>query len=408
MEGVDSRCFDVAIIGAGPAGCHCARLLAKSGYRVLLVEQHDNVYQNDFSSAGTPIETLAKFDLPQEVVGSFWRKIVIVTTNASHNWEAAQTLGVVLNFAKLREFLAQEVKANGGEVWFGCRYVKYSQENENIQIFLKPRRGHMIAVGSRVLVDATGFSRAVMYDHKRAKPAFLSGTGIEYLIEVEDEVYEKYVNSLIFLMGHKWMPRGYSWIFPMENNRLKVGAGCLSEKHKIVDQPKSLKNYIKLIIEDYIQTQSYKILDIHGSTLQYSSGLQDKYYRDRNIIAIGDAVSTVNFLGGEGIRHAMDCAEIACRHIQSYLSDRLDQSDHYTFHAYQQEMHQQFAKRWNLSEKIGRKRYLEYSDRKIDRGVAYLSNLTTEDIMDILFYYKFEKLSKGLWGYFLSKIRSWI
>ncbi len=32
--------YDVVIIGGGPAGGHCGRLLSEKGYRVLLVEQH--------------------------------------------------------------------------------------------------------------------------------------------------------------------------------------------------------------------------------------------------------------------------------------------------------------------------------------------------------------------------------
>ena len=75
------KSFDVVVVGAGPAGGQCARLLAKSGNKVLLVEQHEDFYKNDFSSAATPLETLEKFDLPEEVVGTFWKKIVIVTTN---------------------------------------------------------------------------------------------------------------------------------------------------------------------------------------------------------------------------------------------------------------------------------------------------------------------------------------
>src|SRR4028119_886515 len=97
--------FDVVVVGAGPSGGQCARLLAKSGKKVLLVEQYENFYKNNFSSAGTPIETLNQFDLPESVVGSFWEKIVIVTTKASQTWQSENRLGAVLNFAKLREFL---------------------------------------------------------------------------------------------------------------------------------------------------------------------------------------------------------------------------------------------------------------------------------------------------------------
>lgn len=46
--------FNVVVIGAGPAGCQCARSLAKLGRKVLLVEQHETFNKNDFSSAATP------------------------------------------------------------------------------------------------------------------------------------------------------------------------------------------------------------------------------------------------------------------------------------------------------------------------------------------------------------------
>ena len=32
--------FDVAVVGAGPSGSQCARLLAERGYRVILLEKH--------------------------------------------------------------------------------------------------------------------------------------------------------------------------------------------------------------------------------------------------------------------------------------------------------------------------------------------------------------------------------
>ena len=179
--------FDVVVVGAGPAGCHCAKLLAKSGYSVLLAEQHEDFYQNDFSSAGTPIETLEQFDLPEDIVGSFWHKLVIVTTNITQTWEAPKTLGAVLSFAKLREFLAHEVESLGGEVGMGYRYIKYAQKDGKSIIKFK-RRGvdEPITVSTKVMVDATGPLRAVMYDKENEKPAFLKGTGIEYLIEVAE------------------------------------------------------------------------------------------------------------------------------------------------------------------------------------------------------------------------------
>ena len=393
--------IDIVIVGAGPAGGHCARILAKSGRNVLLAEQNDNFNKNDFSSAATPLETLSQFDLPESVIGSFWHKLTIETSKVSQTWESPKSLGVVLNFAKFRAFLADEVERFGGEVWLGFRYTGHSQANgETIVEFKQLSDGKLIKVTTKVLVDATGFARAIMYDKENDKPDFLSGTGIEYLIEVEPEVYDKYANDLIFFLGDKWMPKGYSWIFPMEQNRLKVGAGRIFLDAKTVKHLSPLKQYIDLLIDEYLKSKSYKIIDKHGSTLKYSRGLQDIYWKD-NIIAIGDTVSTVNFLGGEGIRHGMDGAEIAGKYIEKYLDGKI--SD---FRDYETQMHRKFDRKWNISERLAVRKYIDdVNDELTDKMISYLKYMKTKDVMDILFDYKFEKISRGFGGYLRRKFQ---
>jgi flavin-dependent dehydrogenase len=392
------QAFDVVIVGAGPAGCHCARLLVKSGYQVLLIEQCENFYQNNFSSAATPLETLENFALPQDVVASLWRKITIVTSNVEQNWQSSKNLGAVFDFAKLRAFLAQEVEENGGKVLLGHRYLKYWQEGDRTVVSIKPKNSNLFKVTTKILVDATGYARAIMYEKKSDRPDFLKGTGIEYLIEVEDKEYQKYADYLVFFMGHKWSPKGYSWIFPMNNNQLKVGAAWLDCPHKIIDKVQPLKSYIHAIINEYLNLENYKTIDIHGSILEYSIGLNDLYHRD-NIIAIGDAVSTVNFLGGEGIRHGMKGAEIANKYMQNYLENKID-----NFQDYQQEMQRYFRSKWNICDRISRRVYLEYPDKKIDNRVSILKYLSTEEIIDILFNYNFTRVTQLFRRYSLTKI----
>ncbi len=390
--------FDVVVVGGGPAGGQCARSLAKAGRSVLLVERHKDFAINSFSSAGTPLETLSQYDLPDSVVGTYWNRFVVVTSHQQGEWKTPAAIGAVLDFGKLREFLAADIQANGGEVWMNCRYVAHTPSNHQTVVSLV-RDGVPVTVGARVVVDATGPFRAVIYGKDEPKPDFLSGTGIEYLIEVSDEVYQRYRDALTFFLGYKWMPKGYSWIFPMAPNRLKVGAGIINADHEFVKQTEPLKHYIHLILQDYIKAD-YTLIEVHGSTLKYSRGLQDVYYRD-NAIAIGDAVSTVNFLGGEGIRHAMRGADIASKHIQTYLDRKTG-----SFQDYQTEMHRVFLKTWNLSEKFGMKKYLQDCDEIVDKVVTYLRPLSLEDVVDILFFYRFEKVSKGLPQYLRRKLDS--
>lgn len=55
---------------------------------------------------------------------------------------------------------------------------------------------------------------------------------------------------------------------------------------------------------------------------------------------------------------------------------------------------------------MGIQRYLIDSDAKIDKGIAYLSRLSAQDMVDVLFFYKFERLSKGLGEYLKRKVSS--
>lgn len=394
--------FDVIVVGAGPAGGQCARALARAGHRILLVEQHEDFRKNIFSSAGSPLGVLRQFDLPEDAVGSFWRKIEIVTTKVHGQWESEENLGVVFDFAKLREFLARDCRESGGEVWMGCRYLENRRENGEILVDLKTKSGETLTARCRVLVDATGFKRSVIYSSPEERPSFLKATGIEFQIEVPEENYRAFAETLVFFLGHRWSPKGYSWIFPMDNRQLKVGSAWINAPHKVVNDVKPLKRYVSQILKDYMGLEHYKTVDVHGSVLEYSSGLNDAYFRDA-IVAIGDAVSTVNFLGGEGIRHGMEGAEIAARHIGDYLRGTAQ-----SFQAYETEMKAYFSRTWNLSEQIGQRVYLEYDDARIDRGVGYLQSRTAREVVDLLFFYNFGNTAKGVFAYVIDKLASWM
>lgn len=386
--------FDVVVVGAGPAGGHCARQLAKLGYRVLLTEQHKSFADNNFSSAGTPLKTLHQFDLPDSVVGSFWHNLAVITTQGEHQWRSDQRQGAVLDFAKLRAFLAGEVTANGGEVWLGHRYQHYFQDQGQTLVQFRERfHQQVVTVATQVLVDATGSARAILSPKNLSKTNFLQATGIEYLIEVDSNLYQKYSDQLTFLLGYKWMPKGYSWIFPMNANQLKVGVAWLNAKHQLINPQQSLKHYLDLLIQEFLKVSHYQILDVHGGILKYSKGFKDRY-TEENVIAIGDAVSTVNFLGGEGIRHGMYSAQIASNYIHQYLQHQIS-----SFAGYKKSLYQTFQPTWDLSAKIAEKVYLQKLDKIIDQQFDHLKTLTIDDMMDILFEYKLGKVKNIFLNY---------
>ena len=393
--------FDVIVIGGGPGGGQASRDLAKKGYKVALVEKHKNFSLNNFSSAGMTLEPLDEFDLPESVIGAYWKDIEIQCTKKSYIWKGEINRGVVLNFQKLREFLADETLKYGGNVFMGYKYIKKEvHDNFTIVDLLNTNTSEIISLKATLLVDATGPLRKVMYDDNEQQPEMILGSGTEYEIEVEQEIYDQYKDKLVFFLGHKWSIKGYSWIFPMENRILKVGAGKTHIKSKNQEKTnKTTKKITEKIISEYIKTKKYKIIDKHGGILRYSKGLKDKFYHNK-VVAIGDAISAINPKGGEGIRYAMQSAELAVKYIEIYLKTGEEK-----FSDYRKIWRRRKLLKWNLSEFSGRRMYSKYSDNQVEYRVAFFNkHFDIEDMMGSLFDFKLNKIFTRIFQYGYFKI----
>lgn len=396
--------YDVVIAGAGPAGGAAARALSKTGFKVLLLEKAPSFAANDFSSGGAPIEILTRFQLPDEVVGAFCRQIQISTTDDAHLWQANEALAVVLDFKQLRLFLAGETEKNGSEVRLGWACQGYQQDLGRTLVVLKnTANGALEHVETRVLMDATGSERRVLEGmtpgHDRLKNERILGKGIEYLVEVPVSVYQAHAECLSFFVGSHWMPQGYGWIFPMKPNRLKIGVGRNFPEEQAVPHEQSLVYYLDRLIQDRLKTDEMTVLDRHGKTISYTCHHRDTYFND-NVIVIGDAVSTVNPLTFEGIRHALASGEIAAKHVQAFL----DQTS-LDFRRYRMEMRRYCGMRWIVSEMLTKKIFREPDDEKMRLMLRALKKLPLEGLKALMFDYRYPPAARFYAAYQLLLLK---
>ena len=254
---------------------------------------------------------------------------------------------------------------------------------------------------TKLVVDATGPLRKVMYDTKEQQPEMYLGSGTEYLIEVEQEIYDQFKERLVFFLGHKWAIKGYSWIFPMENRILKVGAGKTHLKSKDQDQTdKTTKKITEQIIKEYIKSENYKLLDVHGGILRYSEGLKDQFYHNK-VVAVGDAVSAINPRGGEGIRYAMQSADLACEYMHDYLT-----TGNENFEKYRKKWRKQKLFKWRLSEVSARRMYSKYTDQQVENRIQFFhKNFSIDVLIESLFNFKYNQMLLRTFQYLLLKIR---
>ncbi len=381
--------YDVVVIGGGPAGGQVARNLAKKGHKILLVERFPSFLDNNFSSAGMTLAPLKEFNLPDKVIGAYWKNITIQCTKNSYFWKGNTSKGVVLDYGKLKQFLADDAKSFGGEVLTGYKYISKKVNDKTVIVSLqKAKSTEVIEVESKLVVDATGPLRKVMYDDKEVQPTMNLGSGTEYLIEVAPDIYDKYKDQLVFFLGHKWAIKGYSWIFPMEQNILKVGAGKTHLKSLNQENTdKTTKKITEQIIKEYLKCDTYKLLDVHGGILRYSEGLKDKFYNNK-VIAVGDSISAINPRGGEGIRYAMQSADLACIYIDEYLVKGTTNFDNY-----RKKWRRRKLFKWRLSEVSSQRMYSKYTDIQIENRVKFFhENFSTDVLIDSLFNFKYNQI----------------
>ena len=378
--------YDIAVAGAGPAGGHLAHLLAARGLRVLLVDRLADLQANAFSSAGTVTEALTRYGIPDQVAGSFWSRLAARSNGEAGRWEGAERLGAVLDFGRLRRHLSEQAVAAGAELALGCQVTGVASA-DRMQTVLLRKGKESLEARARVLVDATGPARSLMRCVAPAAPHYLCGVGLEYLVEVPPETWERQRETLEFFLGSHWMPRGYSWIFPMEPGLLKVGAGRYTPGKPSGQAP--LKPSIERLLAEVLHAPDARVLDVHGGVLRYARGLKDPYATGA-ILAVGDAVSTLNPLGGEGIRHAMEGVEIALPFLLREL-----ESPGRGFPGYAAAMRRRFRRTWLWSEELAARRYLEDNDDRLDRMIRFLSAHDIGFVVDILFGYKFLRAARS-------------
>jgi flavin-dependent dehydrogenase len=156
---------------------------------------------------------------------------------------------------------------------------------------------------------------------------------------------------------------------------------------------------IDKIIDEYLCSKSYKILDKHGNVARYSLGLKDTFYKDK-IVAIGDAVSTINPLGGEGIQYAMENGKFAADYIDRFLRNKK-----VNFKEYQKKWRKKYYLKWSICEEATKRMYTKYDDEKIESRVDYYhKNTDVNGLIDVLFNFKLNRVIPTLMKSFFYKL----
>lgn len=317
--------WDVAVVGAGPAGALAARQIARDGLRVLLVEQdrlpRDKACGCCLSARG--IETLAACRLSRHL-GKLVPRRYDALRLASGGAEALIPLppGVTLNRTRLDGMLVDEAAAGGATVLDETR-----AELEPLQspldvgrtLRLVPRGGGTpFCIQARMVVLAAGIgNRVALRELDGAVVHRAARIGVSCVLGATDPV--PWTDGAINMAVAR---EGYVGAARLEDGRWRVAAAL--EAHHL-----RRAGRVSGLVRQVLQSAGWSA----------PSGLESAAWRGtpalwrhprrvaaRRLFAVGDAAGYVEPFTGEGIACALDAgrvvAELAIQGV-AHWSDAL-------------------------------------------------------------------------------------
>src|SRR5207245_8443667 len=104
-------------------------------------------------------------------------------------------------------------------------------------------------------------------------------------------------------VGNKYSPAGYAWIFPLDNNKVRIGVG-IGKPESQVDATQHLLELLESRPKPIDQLGRITPIEFHYGLIP-NEGLRSSLVCD-NLILVGDAAGQANPLVLEGIRYAIE------------------------------------------------------------------------------------------------------
>lgn len=359
--------FDVVVAGAGPAGLQFARELGeRSDYSVVVLERNDELTDNDKSTGGTFHQVIEGYDIPDRVVMDSSPEVVFEGPEARSR---VAIPNYVLDFPAFVEYLGENARKHGVEVITGSRVSEPITEGDAVTGVRASRDGAPVEYYGEIVVDATGPAGALtselgMWDPNTAQ----RGIGKEYQVR---GLFEH--DSMLFRFDHEYAPGGYAWVFPGGDGVFKIGVCWVNdfyERHGPPDDGK-IDEYVRRWMESDDRWTVDEIEAVHAGEVISDNSINDR--ADDGIVAVGDSVSSINPLFGEGIRPGMESAEMAADVVIDAL-DRGDASEE-TLTEYEERWNREKGPKWKTQRMMGELLYDFDADQQ-DRFVRKLDRLS--------------------------------
>jgi len=370
----DTVGIDVLIAGGGPAGLSAAAAAAERGLAVTVVERKQAIGVPVHTSGGTSIETMLAFGIPETLYHPIHR-IRFVGPTEQATFVYADPVLCVIDVRGVYQYLAEVAEGHGATVLLDRNVAGVDVSETGVTATIAANGdGSDATIAAKIVVDATGY-RAAVSKRSGLHPGFTRfGVGAEFelLAPSCDQ------SEVVLIVGDRWAPAGYGWVFPWGNDRVRFGVGV--HHADVKDDP-------KLLLEAMFEHAGEFGVDVSGSTIdEVHHGLIPAEAMPRQLVgdgvmAVGDAACQATLVVGEGIRLSMIAGSIAGRVAADALQG--GRSDAAALAPYEREFRARFGRELSFG-RVLNNRFAKYEDDDWDDAIRLLRKMPSSLVADFL------------------------
>jgi geranylgeranyl reductase family protein len=300
--------YDVAIVGAGPAGASAAYALEQLDYRIVLIDK-ERFPRNKPCAGVLPPRIYSELKIPANIIERPLEGYRLFSPLGTIVESTFAERGLIVRRDKFDNFLVRRLKTELERM----RVTSCMLHKDFVEV-----KGDKSSLRAKVLVGADGINSVVRKMVGISEIGKNKSMDMALAIQYEISLSQKKIDEMIgnWFEVYYSIPFGYGWISPLKN-AVKVGLGCVSTDFK--------KNS-KQILDEFLERPyiKEKIMDgkIEGleSHLIPMRGPLNKLTADRTVL-VGDAGGFVFPGTGEGIFYAIKSGRIAAEVIAQALKE---------------------------------------------------------------------------------------